>query len=56
MRYYLDALNNLGTIFYSRKRYPEALDYYRKALKISSGLANRSSEYRRLPVRNEALR
>lgn len=37
---YIQCLNNLGTIYFIQKRYPESEKYYRKGLEIDSGDAN----------------
>jgi tetratricopeptide (TPR) repeat protein len=36
---YADAINNIGTIYYSEKRYRRAIGEYRRALTISPGAA-----------------
>jgi tetratricopeptide (TPR) repeat protein len=37
---YIQCLNNLGTIYFIQKRYPESEKYYRKGLEIDSNDAN----------------
>mgnify|MGYP000091249270 CR=1 FL=1 len=37
---YIQCLNNLGTIYFIQKRYPESEKYYRKGLEIDSSDAN----------------
>jgi tetratricopeptide (TPR) repeat protein len=36
--HYADALNNIGTVFYQRKKFRKAVQYYKKALRIREDL------------------
>jgi len=37
---YAEAINNLGTIYYSQKSYRRAIGYYKKAIRVSSPTAS----------------
>ena len=46
--YYLEAMNNIATIDYVRKRYDRALDQYNRALKLRPNLQRSSSTWVRV--------
>jgi len=45
---YVEAMNNLGTIYYSRKSFRRAISWYNKALKKSGGESKSASIYMNL--------
>jgi len=51
--YYLEALNNIGTVHYVRKDYDRAMEQYMRALKDPPRIAYHPPEYWCLPFRDE---
>src|SRR5579872_345587 len=45
---YVEAMNNVGTIYYAKKNYRRAISWYNKALKLSHGEARSASIYMNL--------
>ena len=45
---YMEALNNLGTIYYARKNYRRAIGWYNRALKVAPGEARGAVTYENL--------
>lgn len=45
---YMEALNNLGTVYYARKSYRRAINWYNRALKIAPGEARSATVYENL--------
>jgi tetratricopeptide (TPR) repeat protein len=45
---YMEALNNLGTIYYARKSYRRAINWYNRALKTAPGEARSATVYENL--------
>jgi tetratricopeptide (TPR) repeat protein len=45
---YVEAINNIGTVYYARKNYRRAITYYRRALKIAPQEARSGSIYSNL--------
>jgi tetratricopeptide (TPR) repeat protein len=45
---YLEAMNNLGTIYYARKNYRRAINWYNRALKIAPGEVRSAVVYENL--------
>jgi len=45
---YMEALNNLGTIYYARKSYRRAINWYNRALKIAPGEARSATVFENL--------
>jgi tetratricopeptide (TPR) repeat protein len=45
---YLEAINNIGTVYYAHKNYRRAITYYRRALKISPGADRSAAIYNNL--------
>ena len=45
---YMEALNNLGTIYYARKNYRRAINWYNRALKTAPGEARAATVYENL--------
>ena len=45
---YVEAINNLGTVYYAKKSYRRAVSYYKKALKLAGGEPKSASIYMNL--------
>jgi len=45
---YMEALNNLGTIYYARKNYRRAINWYNRALKTAPGEVRSATVYENL--------
>ena len=45
---YVEAINNLGTVYYAKKSYRRAVSWYKKALKLSEGQPKSASIYMNL--------
>jgi len=45
---YMEALNNLGTIYYARKSYRRAINWYNRALRTAPGEARSATVYENL--------
>ena len=45
---YVEAINNLGTVYYAKKSYRRAVNYYKKALKLAGGEPKSASIYMNL--------
>jgi len=45
---YLEAINNVGTVYYARKSYRRAMSYYRRAIKIAPEDSKSASVYSNL--------
>jgi tetratricopeptide (TPR) repeat protein len=45
---YLEAVNNIGTIYYTRRSYSRAITYYRRALKLAPQSAREAAIYNNL--------
>ena len=45
---YLEAVNNIGTIYYTRKSYSRAITYYRRALKLAPASVRQAAIYNNL--------
>lgn len=45
---YMEALNNLGTIYYARKNYRRAINWYKRALKTAPGEVRSATVYENL--------
>jgi tetratricopeptide (TPR) repeat protein len=45
---YVEAINNLGTVYYAKKSYRRAVSYYKRALKLAAGEPKSASIYMNL--------
>jgi tetratricopeptide (TPR) repeat protein len=45
---YMEAVNNIGTVYYARRNYAKAITYYRRALKLAPETARVAATYNNL--------